>query len=583
LIPQKVPIAAIDDCLGANYPVISGGRLGCPARWSRFEKEHTVTEAPSVVSRVVRHELMLDRLLLGLLALALLVALAVLCIGVFQPLLDQYFARQTQTALTSYWLVRGGPIFAYETPVVGFPWSIPYEFPIYQIVVALLSKAGVPLDAAGRIMSFVFFLGCLWPMRVLFRALRFGDVAFLCVAILFLLCPLYLYWGRTFMVETCALFFSFLWLAYLARFLAVPALAPAVIATFAGSLGVLAKSTTFPTFAVLGGLLFLKECYAAWTARAVAERVRPILLALFAIAVPFAVGGAWTIYSDAVKENNEIGVYLTSSGLARWNFGTWEQRLGPTLWQDVILRRALTDAFGYTAIPAVAIIGATLLRREYAYAAAGALLGFFLPFLVFTNLHIVHFYYQTANAIFIIAATGLGLASVVAAKRVKLALVCLGVIVIGQLTYFRSAYAILLSHDFSTVPLFRIANIAKAVTAPDTSLVVIGDDWSSTIPYYAQRKSLVIPNWLALASWQRMLAAPQKYLDDVRLGGVVYCTDKAPTDPERKALTDVFVEGRAVLGEAGPCRLLAPAKSAAGLSSARPTQLASEDRNKPAR
>jgi hypothetical protein len=110
------------------------------------------------------------------------------------------------------------------------------------------------------------------------------------------------------------------------------------------------------------------------------------------------------------------------------------------------------------------------------------------------------------------------------------------------------------------VPVYRIANIAKSVTPPDTSLIVIGDYWSSTIPYYAQRRSLVIPAWIAPTSWQRMLAAPQEYLDDVGLGGVVYCADKAPRDPERKALTDVFVEGRAVLGEAGPCRLLAPDK-----------------------
>ena len=110
-----------------------------------------MTEAPAVVDRLIWRELTLERFLLGLLALALMFALAVLWIGVSQPLLDQYFARQTQTALTSYWLIRGGPIFAYETPVAGFPWSVPLEFPVYQIVVALLSSAGVPLDPAGRI------------------------------------------------------------------------------------------------------------------------------------------------------------------------------------------------------------------------------------------------------------------------------------------------------------------------------------------------------------------------------------------------------------------------------------------------
>src|SRR5712691_11031360 len=58
----------------------------------------------------------LQRVLCAMLALALVYSLAVLCVGLFQPLLDQYFSRQTQTALTAYWLAQGGPIFAYETP-----------------------------------------------------------------------------------------------------------------------------------------------------------------------------------------------------------------------------------------------------------------------------------------------------------------------------------------------------------------------------------------------------------------------------------------------------------------------------------
>jgi hypothetical protein len=499
--------------------------------------------------------------LYGILVLALLFALAVLCVGLFQPLLDQYQFRQTQTALTSYWLMRGGPIFAYETPVAGFPWSIPFEFPVYQIIAALLSGIGVPLDAAGRIVSFAFFVGCLWPLHVLFRALRFDDTTFPCVAILFLLCPLYLFWGRTFMIETCALFFSLLWLAHLARFFAEPRLAAAAIALVAGSLGVLAKATTFPAFAVLGGLLLLKECYGAWTAGVLGERARPLLLALLVIAAPFVVGGAWTVYSDAVKAHNEIGVRLTSFALAPWTFGTWGQRFGATLWRDVVWRRALSDAFGYAAIPALALIVVTSLSRKYLYVIAACVLAFLVPFLVFANLHIVHTYYQTANAIFIVAAAGLAVAGLMRMKRNCLAVLCLGGLVAGQLLYFRSAYAGLLTNDFSLEPRFRIANLARSATGPDTSLVIIGGDWSSVIPYYAQRRSLAIPHWATVASWRRILAAPQRYLDGVPLGGVVYCTDNGPKDAERRALIDAFVAGRAVLGEFGPCRLLAPATS----------------------
>ena len=67
-----------------------------------------------------------------------------------QPLLEQHGFRQTQTALTSYWMMEDGWRLAYETPVGGYPWTIPFEFPIYQAIVALLSSIfNSPLEHHG--------------------------------------------------------------------------------------------------------------------------------------------------------------------------------------------------------------------------------------------------------------------------------------------------------------------------------------------------------------------------------------------------------------------------------------------------
>ena len=257
---------------------------------------------------------------------------------------------------------------------------------------------------------------------------------------------------------------------------------------------------------------------------------------------------------------NELGMLLTSRALAAWTLGTWDQRISPALWRDAIFDRTLTNTFGYAAVPAVALIGATLLRREYAYPALAAVLAFLVPFFVFTNLHVVHSYYQTANAIFIIAAVGLGVAATISARQAGIALIFLAVIQAAQLSYFRSAYAVFLTQDFSVAREFRIANIAKSATAPDAGLIVIGDDWSSVIPYYAQRKSFALPNWAPVSVWRQTLATPQRFLGDARFGGIVYCADSAPHDAERRMLVDEFVSGRAVLGEAGGCQFLASEK-----------------------
>ena len=89
----------------------------------------------------------LENALRALLVIAFIHALGVLAVGINQPLLDWHYFRQTQTALTAYWLLKGGPWFAYLTPVLGAPWSVPFEFPVYQLITAAVAAMGVPLDA----------------------------------------------------------------------------------------------------------------------------------------------------------------------------------------------------------------------------------------------------------------------------------------------------------------------------------------------------------------------------------------------------------------------------------------------------
>ena len=167
------------------------------------------TAAGSISSGGIRDR-WLDLSAILLLAVLAIHSLIVLGIGLSEPLLDLYNFRQTQTALTAYWLWKCGPWLAYETPVLGYPWSIPFEFPTYQALVALLRLIGIPIDIGGRFVSFAFYLACLWPLSRLFRTLGFGRRSFLIVSILFLASPLYLYWSRTVMIESCALFFGLL-------------------------------------------------------------------------------------------------------------------------------------------------------------------------------------------------------------------------------------------------------------------------------------------------------------------------------------------------------------------------------------
>ena len=112
---------------------------------------------------------MFSRLLISLVLLVVVINLFFLYQTATIPILEQHAFRQTQTALTTYWLTQGGSILPYETPVLGYPWSIPMEFPTYQIIVSYFAKWFIPeLDVAGRVMSFVF--SCLSALMVILTA-----------------------------------------------------------------------------------------------------------------------------------------------------------------------------------------------------------------------------------------------------------------------------------------------------------------------------------------------------------------------------------------------------------------------------
>ena len=358
------------------------------------------------------------------------------------------------------------------------------------------------------------------------------------------------------MIETCALFFSLCWLALLARYLSRPAIFDLAGAMLTGCIGILAKGTTFPAFAVLGSLLIIKEGHAAWKTGFTAERVRVALLAGIAVIVPIGVGGAWSAYADAVRAHNAFAALLTTEILPNWIFGTWSQRFGSELWGGVAFGRALMEIFGYAMFPAVVVIFASLMRREYTYPALSALLAYLVPFAVFPMLHTVHNYYQVANAIFLIAAVGLALAALAKAGRPVFAFTIFALIAVSQVVYFHRAFAPYIRANYSNEQRLRIAMIAKAGTQPTEALIVIGDEWASTLPYYAQRKSFAIANLTPPAFLKQVLADPQKYLGDRTFGGIVHCPKTGPADAERQDIVAGFVANRKMLGEFGDCKFL---------------------------
>ena len=115
----------------------------------------------------------------------------VLCWRWNQPLVGEHAFRQCETSISVYWMLHGGPWLNYQTPVLGPPWSIPFEFPLFQWIVALLARMGVGLDPAGRCISWAFGVLALLPLS---RISTYFDIDPWIVGCLYLASPLYLFW-----------------------------------------------------------------------------------------------------------------------------------------------------------------------------------------------------------------------------------------------------------------------------------------------------------------------------------------------------------------------------------------------------
>ena len=67
----------------------------------------------------------------------------------------------------------------------------------------------------------------------------------------------------------------------------------------------------------------------------------------------------------------------------------------------------------------------------------------------------------------------------------------------------------------------QVAEYVKRAALPDESLVVFGNDWSSTIAYFSERKTFTVPPWFK--DYSGALSEPRKYIGDTQIGAVVVC------------------------------------------------------------
>lgn len=401
--------------------------------------------------------------------------------------------RQTQTAISALFIQREGNFsLAYPTPVLGKPWSIPMEFPLYQWTVASFSTAtGMPLTQAGRAVSMVCFYLALPAIYLLLARLGLPRSRRLVVLGMVICCPLYVFYARSFLIETMAWMFG-VWfmLAYVNAVERRSAGWLAVAAVMGAGAG-LVKVTTF-MFILMPALAWTLIWF--WRARPGQPEGgwpawrRITIWSLAAVAGGCIASVWWVRYSDAIKAASPAGDFLISSRMHVYNFGIG-QRFDANVWN--FHWKVLFNEIVWWPVLVGAVVLIPLVARRWWWIAGLMVVFFFAIQVVFPILYAWHEYYYVANAFLLMLAIGLALIGLLESRLPRaVAWLLIVMACAGQMGLFhRTHLPILKAWSPGGSPMTVMLN---DLTGPDDILVISGNDWSSMTPYYAERRAYMV-------------------------------------------------------------------------------------------
>jgi hypothetical protein len=440
-------------------------------------------------------------------AILLVAAIGIRAPTLGQPLLEAHGFRQTQTAYTALIFRDDGiSLLHSRLPVLGPPFEVPFELPLFQAIGSLVMHLGVDPDVAMRVTGLAFFV--LTGLMLYLFVRRFASpFAAGCTLFAFLFAPFGYLWGRTSLMEymATAAAVGFVWAAAEWRERGNTGLG--VIAVAAGCVACLVKVTTGALF-LLPVLLHRAPSDPAGLGGWLSARRRPMFLAI--LTVPIAAAVAWTSYADSVKEQSPATSWLTSRALRTWNFGTLDQRSHIANW-DIVGQRVIDTQLGLgvlddhvpTSVTSGVVLALALVALRFTPNRplwVGWMLAAVGMVAVFFNLHLVHDYYQAALSPISAALVGLAGAALIrrapgAAWHVPLVAAVAAVAWLAFAFGARDDGWKRATHSIGAEDgRLEIAARIDRATTPDEWVVLTGLDWSPEVLYYARRRGLMLRN-----------------------------------------------------------------------------------------
>ncbi|MDR3113107.1 MAG: glycosyltransferase family 39 protein [Endomicrobium sp.] len=415
--------------------------------------------------------------------------------------------RQTQTAITvQTYIDEGVSVFKYKTPVLGSPWTVPFEFPAYQISAYVLYKAAniffsLDLNAALRLTNIIYFYACAFFLFLISKRLFSNSAISKTATLIFLLFPFGIYWSSTSSIEFAADFFSLGYVYFFTLFLDKPAKENFKVffaALLFGTFGYLTKITTIFPYCIFLAFIIVERFR-----KTKFSQLSVYIQILALIAVPLIIGIVWTKWTDHIKIISGISA-LSSQNLQQWNFGTLHQKLSFENWRfiyDSMKKMGINPAVFCAVLLFIPIF---LKRKEEFLRALIAIFCSMAAFLVFFNLYYVHDYYYCAILPFLCMFGGYVLYYLISqiqsffnAESVKKTIAIFCSLALLSIFLYNDPY---IKKTFKDAQYFKeykgklltLTGYIKTHSRKSDLIMVFDNDWNSEIPYNAQRKAVMV-------------------------------------------------------------------------------------------
>ena len=456
-------------------------------------------------------------------------------VGLDHSLLEVHSFRQTQTAMTAYYTLETGCQIEYETPVLGPPWSLPFEFPLYQWTVAGVYNIFdfSSLEVAGRLVSYVFYWFSLLFIFLIIRHFIEQKENRLVLISLLLLTPTYLYWSRTFMIESTAFMFGMIYIWSALSFMKGNRILFLIIGLISGILAGLVKSTTLMIYFLPVALTFFFYCDKTDKIVETINKTKKLITGFIYIIIPLVVSILWTLHADAIRNRNP----LIDVGNFSWTLGTMEQKA------IMLGLFALSTSLIYVALK----------KFKYRKEIIAMNILFWSAPIIFSNLYMIHDYYYFVNMVFLTTAVSYFLFSLFEHKSSKVSKLAYYIIYPLILIIFLGAYLVVYfpRQYKNNDSLDTISSIVKENTQKTDIMLIYGHDWNSSVPYYCQRRAIMdkfayplenkIIRYMSLQLGDNKITAMLVRNDYVQVKGFVEKRLKAFGFPEKPVYRDLIL------------------------------------------